>query len=124
VGSATQAATALGGDIQVADAIRVCLAAGLTLLVMRQVPSLAAGLASGIALSSFGLASGIAQGTLRHLSQFARGALLDRETSRWDSLSRKGGFYAGQAATAVARAPFTAPAYLRERLRRNTIKAN
>lgn len=123
VGSATEAATARGGDIQISDAVRVCLAAGLTFLVMRQVPSLAAGLASGIALSSFGLVSGLAQGSLRHLGHFARGALMDRETSRWDPLSRKGGFYAGRAFGAVVRAPFTAPAYLRRRMRRNTLKA-
>ncbi len=57
VGTATTAATARGGLIEIVDAVRVCLAAGLTLLVMRQVPSMAAGLASGIALSSFGVVS-------------------------------------------------------------------
>jgi type IV secretion system protein VirB6 len=116
---AARAATAQGGAITIADAVRVCLAAGLTLLIMRQVPPMAAGLASGIALSSFGAVSGIAQGSLRHLGQFARGALMDKETSRWDSLSRKGGFYAGKAAAA----PFAVPSYLRQRLRRNTVKA-
>ncbi|MEJ1962909.1 MAG: type IV secretion system protein [Gammaproteobacteria bacterium] len=124
VGAATQAATALGGSIQISDAVRVCLAAGLTLLVMRQVPPMAAGLASGIALSSFGVVSGIAQGSVRHLGQFARGALMDRETSRWDGLSRKGGYYTGKAAGSVVKAPFTVPAYLRQRMRRNTVKAN
>jgi len=117
---AARAATALGGTITIADAVRVCLAAGLTLLIMRQVPPMAAGLASGIALSSFGVVSGIAQGTLRHLNQFARGALMDKETSRWDSLSRKGGYYAGKGAVA----PFVLPFYLRRRLRRNTVKAS
>ncbi len=122
VGTATTAATARGGLIEIVDAVRVCLAAGLTLLVMRQVPSMAAGLASGIALSSFGVVSGIAQGSLRHLGQFARG-LADKETSRWDSLSRKGGHYAGKAARTVVAAPLALPLYLRQRMRRNTVKA-
>lgn len=122
VGAATQAATALGGGIQISDAVRVCLAAGLTFLVMRQVPPMAAGLASGIALSSFGIVSGLAQGSVRHLGHFARGALMDGETSRWDPLSRKGGYYAATPLRAARRA---LPAYLRQRMRRNnTVKAN
>jgi len=123
IGTATEAATARGGTIQIADAVRVCLAAGLTLLVMRQVPPMAAGVASGIALSSFGVISGVAQGSLRNLGQFARGFGMDKETSRWDSLSRKGGYYAGKAAGAVVKAPFVLPSYLRQRMRRNTVKA-
>jgi type IV secretion system protein VirB6 len=115
-----QAATARGGSIQIADAVRVCLAAGLTLLIMRQVPPIAAGLASGIALSSFGVINGLAQGSLRHLGSFARGAFMDRETSRWDPLSRKGGYYTGKALAA----PLALPAYLRQRARRNAVKAS
>jgi len=123
VGTATTAATARGGLIEIVDAVRVCLAAGLTLLVMRQVPPMAAGIASGIALSSFGVVSGVAQGSLRHFGQFARGLTMDKETSRWDSLSRKSGYYAGKAARTAVAAPFALPQYLRQRLRRNTVKA-
>lgn len=123
VGTATSAATARGGLIEIVDAVRVCLAAGLTLLVMRQVPPMAAGLASGIALSSFGVISGLAQGSLRHLGQFTRGLTMDKETSRWDSISRKGGYYAGKAARTAIAAPFALPMYLRQRMRRNSIKA-
>ena len=54
--AATQAANA-GGGIQIAQAVRVCMAAGLTFLVMRQVLPMAAGLASGLALSTFGAVS-------------------------------------------------------------------
>jgi type IV secretion system protein VirB6 len=54
--AATQAANA-GGGIQIAQAVRVCMAAGLTFLVMRQVMPMAAGLASGLALSTFGVVS-------------------------------------------------------------------
>jgi type IV secretion system protein VirB6 len=52
----TQAANAEGG-IDIAQAVRVCMAAGLTFLVMRQVMPMAAGLASGLAPSSFGVVS-------------------------------------------------------------------
>jgi type IV secretion system protein VirB6 len=103
VGSAAQAAASTGGGIQIAQAIRVCLAAGLTFLVMRQVMPMAAGLASGLALSSFGIVStvvawGLGRAT-RHTGHFARG-LLDRETSRWDPISRKAGYYTRQGVAA------------------------
>lgn len=101
--AAAQAASA-GGEIRISDAVRVCMAAGLTFLVMRQVMPMAAGLASGLALSTFGLVSqGLAWAfgsAVRTTGQFARGALLDRETTRWDSLSRKSGYLIGRAAAA------------------------
>jgi len=50
---AAQQAVSQGGTIEIATAARVCMAAGLTFLVMRQVMPMAAGLASGLALSSF-----------------------------------------------------------------------
>ena len=77
-------------------AVRVCLAAGLVFLVMRQVMPMAAGLASGLALSTFGTASALAAWglgkTSRTASDFTRGFALDRETTRWDPLSRKAGY--------------------------------
>lgn len=98
--AAAEQAAAMGGGIEIAHAVRVCMAAGLTFLVMRQVMPMAAGLASGLALSTFGLLSaGVAWafgGAVRSSGQFARGALFDRETSRWDSLSRKSGYLLGQ----------------------------
>lgn len=95
--TAAEEATRAGGDIEIADAVRLCLAAGLTFLVMRQVMPMAAGLASGLALSSFGVVSaalawGLGRAT-RGGGQFLRG-MTDRETSRWDSMSRKSGYYA------------------------------
>ena len=105
VSSAAQAAAARGDGIQIADAVRVCMAAGLTFLIMRQVMPMAAGLASGLALSSFGAVSALlAWGLGRavgNTGQFARG-LTERETTRWDSLSRKAGFYVGRGARASA----------------------
>jgi type IV secretion system protein VirB6 len=103
VTSAAQAAVARGGAIQIADAVRVCLAAGLTFLIMRQVMPMASGLASGLALSSFGAVSALlAWGLGRavgNTGQFARG-LADRDTARSDALSRKAGFYVGRGARA------------------------
>lgn len=92
--AATQAVSE-GGGIQIATAARVCLAAGLTFLVMRQVMPMAAGLASGLALSSFGVVSAALAwgfgGTVRTGGRFARG-LMDSETSRWDPLARRLGY--------------------------------
>jgi type IV secretion system protein VirB6 len=106
VSSAAQQASSEGGAIQIADAVRVCMAAGLTLLIMRQVMPMAAGLASGLALSSFGVVSAmLAWGfgnTARHTGQFARG-LVDRETTRWDPLSRRAGYYLGRGAISSTR---------------------
>jgi type IV secretion system protein VirB6 len=53
---------------------------------------MAAGLASGIALNSFGVVSASVGAGVRALDQFTRGIAMDRETSRWDPLSRKAGY--------------------------------
>ena len=100
VTTAAQQAANAGGGIEIAHAVRVCMAAGLTFLVMRQVMPMAAGLASGLALSTFGAVSamlawglgGATRNATRGGGQFARGLLMDRDTSRWDSLSRKAGY--------------------------------
>jgi len=103
VTTAAQAAVARGGSIQIADAVRVCLAAGLTFLIMRQVMPMASSLASGVALSSFSAVSAlVAWGLGRavgNTGQFARG-LIDRDTARSDALCRKAGFYLGRSARA------------------------
>lgn len=95
---AAEAAVAAGSGIEIAHALKVCIAAGLTFLIMLQVPAVAQGLASGVALSSLnalsrgvGLGLGLAQGAGRRVRDFSRGAFLDRDASRWDSLSRKAG---------------------------------
>lgn len=107
--AATKAASA-GGAITIGNAAQVCIAAGLTFLIMKQVPSMAAGLASGIALSSFGAVSsavawglGRARSVGRHAGQFSRGLVLDRETKHYDSLSRKAGFHTQRAIRALVR---------------------
>ena len=105
---AANQAVSTGGGITIAEGVRVCMAAGLTFLVMRQVMPMAAGLASGLALSSFGIVSAALAWGLGRASRgsndFARGALLDRETMRWDSLSRKSGYYVRQGLAGGARA--------------------
>ena len=105
---AAKQAVSTGGSITIAEGVRVCMAAGLTFLVMRQVMPMAAGLASGLALSSFGIVSaalawGLGRAS-RGSSDFARGALLDRETTRWDSVSRRSGYAVRRGLSGGARA--------------------
>jgi type IV secretion system protein VirB6 len=106
VSSAAQQAADLGGGISIADAMRVCMAAGLTFLVMRQVMPMASGLASGLSLSSFGVVSAALRWglgtTARQTGQFGRG-LIDRETMRLDPLSRKAGYTLARGVGAGAR---------------------
>ncbi|CAG0946454.1 Type IV secretion system protein VirB6 [Gammaproteobacteria bacterium] len=94
---ATQTA-ALGAAIVTVDALNMVLVSGLSLLLLRQVPSFAAGLASGIALSSFGAVSGLVNwglGTAKRTTyEFGRGVLDGyggEPRSRWDSLRRGAG---------------------------------
>ncbi|HEY2398808.1 MAG TPA: type IV secretion system protein [Steroidobacteraceae bacterium] len=114
--TAAQQAAGAGGGIQIALAVRVCMAAGLTFLVMRQVMPMAAGLASGLALSSFGLMSSSVTWAfgraMRNTGQFARG-LGDRDPSRWDSLSRKAGYYTRRGVVAGWRQAFNRPNQIR-----------
>jgi type IV secretion system protein VirB6 len=89
-------AMAQGQGVTVADAVRVCAAAGLILLLLRQILPIAAGLGSGVALSTFNIVSrslgqfGRSQRT--HAYQFMRG-FMDTETLRSDYLSRKAGYH-------------------------------
>jgi type IV secretion system protein VirB6 len=92
---AAQQAVGEGASIQIANAVRVCMASGLTFLVMRQVMPMAAGLASGLALSSFGIVSAALAwgfgGAVRGSGQFSRG-LFDRDSNRFDPLIRRAGY--------------------------------
>jgi len=105
VSTATASALAAGGQIQIAHAMRVCLAAVLTLLVMRQVLPICADLASGLALATHSAFSQSLRWALGNGTQmagdFTRGALLDRDTSRWDSAARRSGFHLSQALRAT-----------------------
>jgi len=91
-------AAASGSGITVAESARVCMVSTLVFLVMRQVMPIAAGLASGVALSTYGTVSGAIRwgmgGARRTTSEFSRGLLdgLKRAPgSRWDSFRRLAG---------------------------------
>lgn len=111
VTSFAEYALATGGNVRVADAMRLCVAAGLTFLVMRQVMPMAASLSHGVALGSFGVVSNALRWGLgtasRSTRSFGRG-LMDRETGRIDSLSRKAGYYSRQGLSRSARALWSA----------------
>lgn len=108
---AAEEALEVGGSVEIGDAVRLCAAAGLTFLVMRQVMPMAAGLASGLALSSFGVVSAALAWGLgtasRGTREFGRG-LMDRETGRMDSLTRKAGYYSQRGLSRSGRALWNA----------------
>lgn len=88
-------AAAKGAGIQIAEGIQLCIACAFILLIMRQVPTIAAGLASGVALGTFNtlsrLLKGAGGGTGRTLYQFGRGVADGRageKTSRYMPISR------------------------------------
>ncbi len=58
VTAAAQQAASDGAAITIAEAVRLSLTCGLILLVLRQVPPIAAGLSHGVALSSFHVVGG------------------------------------------------------------------
>lgn len=103
-------AAAAGSGITIAESVRVCLASALVFLVMRQVMPIAAGLASGVALSSYGVVSGMLRwglgGAKRSSYEFSRGVIdgMRREPgSRWDSFRRLAGNRVGAGVASVAR---------------------
>jgi type IV secretion system protein VirB6 len=98
--TAAQQAAGTGGNISFALAVRVCMAAGLTFLMMRQVPPMAAGLASGIALSSFGVVSGAFKYGVKTVGPSAR-----RMTGRTLQLGGRGASSVARAAVRVVRGP-------------------
>jgi type IV secretion system protein VirB6 len=84
-----------GAGITIAQSIQLCLACAFVLIIMKQVPSLAAGLASGVALSTYNamssLMKGVASGTGKSMYQFGRGMADGRageKPSRHMSLTR------------------------------------
>jgi type IV secretion system protein VirB6 len=81
VTAAAASAAAAGPAVQIADAVRVCLASGLILLVLRQVMPMAAGLSHGFALHSFGAVSRTLGWGLEHGADMlsrGRGAVMGR----------------------------------------------
>lgn len=108
VSSYASQTAARGAAIVTVDALNMVLCASLVLLIMRQVMPIAAGLASGIALSSFGFVSGLARwamgGAKRTSYEFSRGVFdgLRRESgSRWDSFRRLAGNRVGAGVASI-----------------------
>jgi type IV secretion system protein VirB6 len=99
-------AAANGNAITIAETVRLCTAAVFIFLILRQVLSIAAGLASGVALSTFGTVSRalsrIFGSTNRSAYQFGRG-LFDREARHFDPLRRQAGYYVKQGVKAAVR---------------------
>lgn len=102
-------AAAAGSAITIAESVRVCIASALVFLVMRQVMPIAAGLASGVALSTYGVVSGMLRwglgGAKRSSYEFSRGVIdgMRREPgSRWDSFRRLAGNRVGAGVASVA----------------------
>jgi type IV secretion system protein VirB6 len=106
VGDYAAAAAALGTTITNAHALRLVFACLLGLLVLRQVMPMAAGLASGVALSSGNLISRALRwgtaGTGVTAYQFGRG-LMDTQTSRFDPLTRMSGYQTARLGRALWR---------------------
>lgn len=123
-------AVASGSSILMLEGLQLALVAGFSGLLLRQVNSIAAGLASGVALSTFGLVSGTLSKTAGMTGRtgylFGRGVIdgyKGRETTRWDPLRRSAGNLAGQKlASALGRSkggsvsPDSAPGIPRERV--------
>jgi type IV secretion system protein VirB6 len=102
-------AQAAGAGITIAESMQLCLACGFVLLIMKQVPSIAAGLASGIALSTYNAMSRAINwgtgGAGRSLYQFGRGmgdARAGEKPSRYLSGTRNLGNRTYGAGRAVA----------------------
>ena len=109
VSIAAERATVAGGAIEISQAAKVCLAAALTFLVMKQVPSIAAGLASGVALSSFDAISRFGtwageklRGIRGHVKEFS-GGLSGRQYPHPSTLSRRAGYQVHKQAQALVR---------------------
>lgn len=86
----------IGAGIQFADTAYFLLTAVLAFLLLRQVMPIAAGLASGIALSSGGLVGRAVAGGLGTANTAGRGvwdALTGAGTTRWDPMARKLGYW-------------------------------
>lgn len=119
VSAAADQAASVEGGIEIAHAVRVCMAAGLTFLIMRQVMPMAAGLASGLALSSFGVVSAALLwgfgGVTRHSGQFLRGLKTGRPNGRGDSLS-------GLAGSSLRRGAVAGVGRIARRWRENSVR--
>lgn len=107
IASSAQQAMQAGGTIEIVQAARVCLAAALTFLVLKQVPSIAAGLASGVALSSLDAVSRFGSWTRQkmrsawgHTKEFG-GGLTGQQYPAATTLARRAGYQVRQRVQSV-----------------------
>ncbi len=112
VSSYASRTAARGAAILTVDALNMVLCASLVFLLMRQVMPIAAGLASGVALSSYGLISGAVRWGMgsagRTGHELARGVMdgMRREpVGRWDSMRRMAGNRIGRGLSAGWQGP-------------------
>lgn len=91
-----------GAGVTIAESARLCMVSVLIFLLVRQVPSIAASLSSGIALSTYGTVSrsidwalGTARRTAHEGSRGVLDGLRGHPVSRWDSLRRSAGNLVG-----------------------------
>lgn len=103
---------ALGSAIVTVDALNMLLVAALVLLILRQVPMIAARLSGGVALASFQVISQAARrgGQSLRLSagEFRRG-LVDVQSAPSDSWRRRAGFATAETARALVPASWRRP---------------
>ncbi|NOU21131.1 MAG: type IV secretion system protein [Methyloglobulus sp.] len=85
----------LGAGVTIADSAQFCVACGITLLIMKQVPHIAAGLGSGVALSTYSTLSravnwgkNTASGSLYQTARGFGDAASKQDPSRYLSTTR------------------------------------
>ena len=110
VTAAASQAAAAGGSITIGNAAQVCVAAGLTFLIMKQVPALPQGWRAAWRCLHSGPSPRRSPGDLGargapddSSGQFGRGLALDRETKHYDTLSRKAGYQVQRGIRTLAR---------------------
>jgi type IV secretion system protein VirB6 len=95
VNNAANTAIGFGSTLTILEAMNFFVTTILAFLLMRQVMSIASGLASGVALATGGIVSGLMRRGMGTAGRFNRGvwdAMTNQGTSRWDAMSRKGGY--------------------------------
>jgi type IV secretion system protein VirB6 len=107
VNNAANAAIGLGSTLTILEAMNFFVTTILAFLLMRQVMSIASGLASGVALATGGIVSGLMRRGMGSAGRFNRGvwdAMTNQGTSRMDAMSRKTGYQTARSTGRAAKA--------------------
>lgn len=97
----------VGTGLTIFGAIDFLITTLLAFLLMRQVMSIASGLASGVALATGGIVSGLMRrglGTAGHFNRGVWDAMSNQGTSRIDPMTRKAGYQSARTAGRMAAA--------------------